>query len=74
MCRIFILHMDGETFGRPVRRVIGKMKMVVKEMCYVCFVYYVYLAVGRTSTTCSQSQRNVSLVKEKISTGEKICV
>ena len=50
------------------------MKTVVKEMWYVGFVYCFYLAVGRTSTKYPQSQRNVSLLKEKIPTRQKICV
>jgi len=73
-CRIFVLYMKGETFGRPVRMVYGKMKTVVKEMWYVCFVYCFYLAVGRTSTKYPQSQGNVSLLKEKIPTRKKIYV
>jgi hypothetical protein len=73
-CRIFVLYVKGETFGRPVRMVCGKMKTVVKEMWYVCFVCCFYLAVGRTSTKYPQSQRNVSLLKEKIPTRKKIYV
>jgi hypothetical protein len=72
--RIFLLYMQGETFGRPVRRVCDNMKTVVKEVWYVCFVYCVYLAVGRTSTEYLQRQRNVSLLKKKIPTRQEIYV